>query len=139
MKLLTCSWQRAFSLLEMMIAAMVLFIAIMGVCATLLSIANLNAITKETNYAMNQARKIMEEVRVTKFDEILTTYNNKDVFVFGLSPQEADPDGQIGKISVSEVSANPELLEISVRLEWRGKAGNRNLLFRSRIAKTVEK
>jgi Tfp pilus assembly protein PilV len=126
-----------FTLIEIMIAAFILSVAILGLSVTLLSLINLHHLTKENNYALSQAKQMMEQIRAEKFDTIFDTYATLDFPVSNyLNVQKGDTDNNVGKILVSKVAGNDNLLEITITLDWQARSGhNRQLIFRSRLAK----
>jgi Tfp pilus assembly protein PilV len=89
-----------FTLIEIMIAAFILSVAILGLSVTLLSLINLHHLTKENNYALSQAKQMMEQIRAEKFDTIFDTYATLDFPVSNyLNVQKGDTDKQCGENS----------------------------------------
>ncbi|MEK7485747.1 MAG: hypothetical protein AABZ60_15605 [Planctomycetota bacterium] len=131
--------RHTFTLLEVMIAGTLLIMAIMGIAMTFLTVANLNTLSKENNFAACQARKIMEEIRSTPFKDILSKYQDKNYSIPGLNLQKGDLDENVGKIQTTKVNDKKDLLDVTVRLDWRGKVGNRSLSIKTRIAEIKKK
>lgn len=115
-----------FTLLEVLIAAVVLAIALFGLVGAFAHCAWLNANSKETTIAINAARREMDIVRGTFFNTILTTYAapNDNFVVEGLLPVPGDPDGQCGKITCTSAGA---VITITITVSWRGVAGDRGV------------
>ena len=115
-----------FTIIEVLIAAVVLSIALFGLVASFAHCAWLNSNSWESTVAINGARNEMDVVRGTYFNTILSTYAapNNNFAVPGLNPVPGDPDGLPGQIVCSQAGA---VITITVTVTWRGVAGDRSV------------
>jgi type II secretory pathway pseudopilin PulG len=99
-----------FSLVEVMIAGLVLTVAAVGMSSALLSSMTLQRGELETALARHAAQRVVEEMRGTSFADVFRGYNTNTgddtgivprgaaFDVFGLTPQDGDPDGRCGRV-----------------------------------------
>jgi prepilin-type N-terminal cleavage/methylation domain-containing protein len=104
-----------FSLLEVMFAAVILAIAISGAASAMISAMRLDRVNRETTVAMLEARSVLEQLQSLDFEAIYAAYNQSaaddggvavpgpNFAVPGLSPDPADADGIVGRVSFPEV------------------------------------
>lgn len=104
--------RRGFTLLEVMISAAILAVAISGICGSMLSALALDRVNRETTLARSAARRLLEEARGVPFAEIFATYNastaddvgltnparGANFAVDGLDPATDDADGICGRV-----------------------------------------
>jgi type II secretory pathway pseudopilin PulG len=67
---------RAFTLVEAIVAVAIVAILVIGVISTISSSAECQRLSRETLEAANLARAIMEETRTVSFVDLLTLHNN---------------------------------------------------------------
>lgn len=122
----------AFTILEVLIAAMVLAIALFGLVGAFAHCAWLNANSKETTLAINGARKQMDTVRAAYFQTIMNSYDPPDdgFAVEGLTPRVGDPDGLPGRITLAQAGG---VITVTILVEWRGVAGDRTVTLVSNV------
>ncbi len=101
-----------FTLLEVMVAAVVLAVGVASVSGAMVSAIALNNVNRETSIAQQAARMMIETVRATNFDQAFATYNlsafddplgpntaaGPNFAVAGLSPQIGDADNMAGQV-----------------------------------------
>jgi len=101
-----------FSLVEVMILAVLLLVAIGGLSGAVLSSLKLSRATEESSRADEGVRALAARMQNTDFSEIFWTYNGStaddpdgpgtapgNTFdVPGLAPRRDDPDGRVGRI-----------------------------------------
>ncbi len=101
-----------FTLLEVMVASVVLAIGVASVSAAMVSAVALNNVNRETSLAQQSARMMLETVRATQFGDAFATYNlsafddpggpgtapGQNFAVAGLSAQAGDADNMAGQI-----------------------------------------
>lgn len=104
-----------FTLLELMIAAAVLVIAISGLLAVFTGLLSLNENSRQLTLAITACQDKMEEIRDSDFDTLYSTYNGTSFEPDGF--QTADAEG-----SVYVNNADPDLLEVRVSVSWRGRS-----------------
>jgi prepilin-type N-terminal cleavage/methylation domain-containing protein len=105
---------RAFSLMELMVAALILAIVLVGLLASYVACFNLNEMAQNSSLAINAAETKTEEIKnFSNFDQIKTTYHNVS---FSLS--------SLTGAGVSYVDdTNPDLLQVTVTVCWQQKNG----------------
>jgi prepilin-type N-terminal cleavage/methylation domain-containing protein len=107
-----------FSLVELMIAVVVLTMAVAGFSSSVLSSLVLNRMNRETDVAQQAARRMLEEMQGEEFEQIFAAYNadggdyagagaeNGPGFaVDGLDLLPGDADGMVGRIEFPVVDA----------------------------------
>lgn len=106
------SGQGGFSLVEVMILALLLLVAIGGLAGAVLSSLKLARTTEESSLADDAVRSLAARMQNTTFADIFSTYNGStaddpdgpgtapgNAFdVLGLAPASNDPDGRVGRI-----------------------------------------
>lgn len=107
-----------FTLVEIIVAVLILAIAIGGISSSMLSSMALNRVNGETAVAQQAARAALEEITGVPFDEAWAIYNSDPAddgglsvaargpgfAVAGLDPQVADGDGMCGRIEFPAVT-----------------------------------
>ncbi|MFH1024846.1 MAG: hypothetical protein V1809_15810 [Planctomycetota bacterium] len=111
--------EAGFSLLEGLLAAVILVIALMGLLSAMMSASRLDQLSKQEVIASNAARQMMETLRnYSDFSYIYKSYNGLasddplgagtapggNFAVAGLSAQTSDADGFCGEILFPESS-----------------------------------
>jgi len=101
-----------FSLVEVLIAAVILAVAITGISGSILSAMALNRVNRDTALAQQAARRAMEELSGVPFAEVFACYNanagddlgltvparGPNFAVAGLDVQDGDADGFCGRV-----------------------------------------
>ncbi|MBI4616580.1 MAG: prepilin-type N-terminal cleavage/methylation domain-containing protein [Planctomycetes bacterium] len=121
-----------FSMIELIMASIVLAIALMGTLSAIFAIHRMDQAARENELATQGATEMMEEVFSSNLSSVFSTYNNYPFDVKGLSEQEADPDNRVGLVTVD--NTNPSLISVSIEVAWRGVSGNRRIQFDSKMA-----
>lgn len=104
-----------FTLLELMIGAVVLIVALVGLIAAYTGCFMLNEGARNLTIAINGAQDKMEEIRNLSFDQI-AGQDGTNFETDGL--RDSDSEG------IVEVdSSNPDLLVVTVTICWRQKGG----------------
>ncbi|MBI5366827.1 MAG: prepilin-type N-terminal cleavage/methylation domain-containing protein [Planctomycetes bacterium] len=118
--------RRGFTLLEALLACIVIVIALLGLAATLSYISRSDMSAQETSDALNAARAEIETLRATSFAQLAALANTEFAVtgLRGLNPT--------GTIQVNTV--NPALYDVTVTVSWRGVMGERSLNLRTQIA-----
>ncbi len=104
-----------FSLLELMIAAAVLIIAISGILAIFTNLLSLNENSRKLTLAITAAEDKMEEIRDANFSTIYAAYNGAN-----FEPGAFDVSDGEGNVYID--NTDPNLLEVCVSVSWRGRA-----------------
>ncbi len=107
--------KKGFTLIELMIAAAILVIALVGLLAAYTGCFGLNETARNLTIAMSGAQKEMEKIRNLAFSQISAEDGNS-FEIAGI----ADADSE-GVIEVD--SSNPDLLVVTVTVCWRQKGG----------------
>lgn len=114
------------TLIEVLVAGLVLVVAIAGLVTSLLNIVTLFDISQRYATASSDLRNMMEKVRLTPFDNILTLFPNNDADGPAANPY---PDVVGGytlsneQITVSYADVNAEPLEFRISISWQDKIG----------------
>ncbi|MBI5873880.1 MAG: prepilin-type N-terminal cleavage/methylation domain-containing protein [Candidatus Omnitrophica bacterium] len=103
-----------FTLLELMIAAAIIIVALAGLLSTYVACFELNETTRNTNLALNAAQKAMEEIRSSTFSGIASAYNGYNFAVSGMAVNKS-----VGRVYVD--STDPSLLNITIGVCWEQK------------------
>jgi len=104
--------RRGFSLVELLVAATLIVVALTGIAGSMLSSMALNRVNRETALAQQAACRALEELRSVPFGEAFFVYNTKqgdnpggtvpergpNFAVPGLTALASDPDGLVGQI-----------------------------------------
>lgn len=105
-----------FTLLELMLASVIMIVALGGLLASYVLCFNLSETAKNTTLATNAIQLELETIRDYNFYDIQSDYNNATFTVSGFANQQA-----IGSVIVESISA--DLLRITVSVSWRQKGG----------------
>lgn len=106
---------KGFTLLELMVTAAVLVIAITGLLALFTGLSSLNENSKNISLAMTACQDKMEEIRDSDFSTLYTIYNGANFNPAGFPAADA-------KGNVSIINTNPDLLEICISVSWRERS-----------------
>ena len=115
MKIQDTKDSEGFTLLELMIGASVLVVALVGLIAAFSGCFTLNETARNTTIAINGAQDRIEWIRNITFDQIA----NQDGTNFEI---DGLPDGDSEGI-VEVDSINPDLYRITITISWRQKGG----------------
>lgn len=113
-------------MIEVMIAAIVLVVAVGGLSSSVVSAMRLNQVNEETARAHDIARAMAGNIQATPFNEIWRTFNADDsddpggvgtatgpnFAVAALPTQEGDQDGMVGQIVFPGVAVGGGDLEL---------------------------
>ena len=122
-KIIQSFGNKSFTLMELMIAALVLALVLVGLLASYISCMQLTEIARNTSLAMNEIRIKVEEIEQQAEQPIVAAHNFSSI--------EVDYDDisfplttSLNGMGVSYVDAsNPDLLEITVTVCWRQSRG----------------
>jgi len=108
-------YQKGFTLLELIIGAGILTVAIVGLLASFANCFTLNETSRNFTITVNNAQEKIEEIHNLTFDQILSQ-DGLNFEIAGLPDNDSE-----GLIEVASI--NPNLLEITVTVCWRQKGG----------------
>ncbi len=117
---------QGFTLVELLLATMILVIFLTGFVQVFFRSKVLAELTRNKTAAMSEAIGKMEEIRISDFSTIITTYDNK---TFTLPQLDANRKGGNGYIYVTTIAAN-ELLEVEIVITWWEKVERRAIFDR---------
>jgi hypothetical protein len=112
------------TLLEIVIAAMVLVVGLLSFFAVFLNCTKLDQTSKESITAMNFARKTMESLRATDFDLIP---GKAGPIPANEAPVELDVITSVPVGNITIVTRPDGLLDVTVIVRWAGVTGDRKL------------
>ncbi|MHC4661758.1 MAG: type IV pilus modification PilV family protein [Planctomycetota bacterium] len=120
--------QKGLTLIEVMIAAMVLVVGILSFFAVFLNCFRMDDISKENIIAVNHARLMMESIRAMPFEDI----DDMNGHTFDIaSLRRINPSIEPGSVSVNSSITN--LLDVTVTVNWAGRDGDRSLNLQARF------
>ena len=100
---------KAFTLIELMVAAAILLVTLVGILLSYVRSLELAELSKNSSIAVNAVRSRMEQIRNTQFSQILATYNNVTFTAAGFNG-----------LGISYVTAvNADLLQVTISFSWR--------------------
>jgi type II secretory pathway pseudopilin PulG len=119
---------RGFTLLELMIVAGILLIAILGLLATFINCMFLNESNKNLTIAVNDAQYALEQIKSIAFNQISNFINNFNPTQFSNLNNET--------ITFPSPSYGAKISEITVNVSWkeRNEPNPRNFQLSTRIA-----
>ncbi|MBU1147969.1 MAG: prepilin-type N-terminal cleavage/methylation domain-containing protein [Candidatus Omnitrophica bacterium] len=106
---------KGFTLLELMITAAILVIAITGLLALFTGLSSLNQNSKNITLAMIACQDKMEEIRDSDFSTLYVNYNGANFDPAGFPTADAE-----GAISIN--NTDPDLLEVCAAVSWRERS-----------------
>ena len=106
---------KGFTLLELMIAAGVLIVALSGLLAIFTNLLSLNENSRKLTIAMAACQDKLEEIRNSNFSTLYATYNNASFDPAGFTVGQAK-----GNVSIN--NSNPNLLQVFVSVSWRTRS-----------------
>ncbi len=105
-----------FTLIELMLAAAVLIVVVVGLLATYVGCFTINETAKNLTLAINAAQQTLEEIRDYNFYSIYDDYNNTTFEASGIP----NSDGE-GSVKIND--SNPDLLKVTISVCWRQRGG----------------
>ncbi len=121
-----------FTILEVMIAATIILLVLVGLLSSLAKSQQLKQNTAEYQVALEAARNKFEQIQSTTFSQITATFNNTWFAVPGLLHENRSTSGTVnytipGRTNVGRVtvdSTNANLLLVTIDLQWIGTMSN---------------
>ena len=105
--------QQGLTLVELMIAAVIMIAAFTGVLLTYIKCVELSELSKNSSIALSAAKNQLESIKNTPFANIFANYNQVSF----------NPVGLTGK-GVSYIdNTNPDLLKVTISVSWRQSNG----------------
>lgn len=105
--------QSGFTLVELLVASMILIITIVGILISYIRSLELAEMSRNSSVAINASRSRIEQMKNTDFAQIVTNFNNVTYTVPGFSG--------IGVSYVTTVSAN--LIQVTATFCWQQRNG----------------
>ncbi len=105
--------KKAFTLVELMVAAVLMIIAFVGILTAYIRCIELSEMSRNSSIALNGCKNVMEQIKNTTFTDIENDFDQVTFTIAGLNG-----------IGVSYVDpSNPDLLSVKVAFCWRQKNG----------------
>lgn len=101
--------KKGVTLVEMLLAAVILAYAVCGILALHVSCFDLVSTSKNISIAVNASQGLMEEIRNASFPQIFDNYNNLNFTVNTMSSNR-------GVVYVDDT--DPELLRVTISVCW---------------------
>lgn len=122
---------RGFTLLEVMIALVILTFAMMAVLSMVLQGTSDQQAAREQQTAREAAMARIEQIKSGAFTSV-PSFNNQTFVVEGLSDQAQSDRKARGSVAID--SSNPRLYDILVTVSWKGRKGASSYSMRSLVA-----
>lgn len=106
----------SFTLMELMLAATILVVALVGLLATYVGCFTINETAKNLTLAINAAQQKLEEIRDYNFYKIYEDYNNTTFEVSEIPDSDAE-----GSVNIDDT--DPDLIKITVSVCWQQRGG----------------
>ena len=123
--------RRGLTLVEVFVALAVLAIGALAMVTSFISSTTLDQISNETSMALNEVRRVMEEIVRLPFDDI-DQYNPYIPVVFDVSQGAVLLNPVIGEQHCGSVTISPEdgngMKEVVVTVVWRSTSGGERRL-----------
>jgi len=103
------------TLIELLIATVILVVAISGILSTFAGLLSINENARKLSLAMTAVHGKMEEIRDSDFGTLFATYNETNFDPSGFAPADAK-----GNVHIDNTDLN--LLEVCVSVSWRGRS-----------------
>jgi type II secretory pathway pseudopilin PulG len=107
---------KAFTLLELIIVCGIVIIALTGLLATFVACLELVETTKNSQMAMEEAQRVLEEMRTVVFTSVYSSYNG---YSFQVSAMPAGMSA--GKVYIN--NTNADLLNATIGVCWEQRGG----------------
>ncbi len=124
--------KKGFTLLEVMVAMVVLMIAISGIYVSLISVYRLNRSNEETQLAILACQNEMENLLTEPFED-LPSKDGKEIFVQGL--RYPDNRKNNGEVRVDTTYIAQGILSIKVTIQWKSANVNRTTFLQTFVEK----
>ena len=118
-----------FTMLELMFGSVILLVVIVGLLSFYRSPFVLNELSRDTTIAVQDVSKVIEQMRVTPFGSIQTTY--WDTWAQGNGAKNLPLEA----IAVSYNGTDP--LEFTVTAQWTRRERTRDIRLSSRLTQAV--
>lgn len=104
---------QGFTLPELMVSAMIMILAFMGILYTYVRYLELDELSRNTSLALQASQDKIETIKNTAYDQIVATYNNQTFTYTGIN----------GRGSIRIDSTNPKLMLVTVTFCWKQSNG----------------
>lgn len=125
-----------FTLFEVMVSVAILAIALVGILALYYQTVVLTQFSREMQTAVFAAQAKLEEIRGTRFVDIPTKWPAGGPTYFAVPGIGADqiisPEPQAGSVSIDYT--NPNLINVTVRIHWKGPNATLDKSFKTMIS-----
>ncbi|MHC4940868.1 MAG: prepilin-type N-terminal cleavage/methylation domain-containing protein [Planctomycetota bacterium] len=119
---------RGFSLVELLLASVLLAIVAVGVAAAMIQTPRLTRSAREDVAIRVAMRAIVAEISAAPFSEVPATYDGLAFDVAGIEATKGDEDGLPGSVRIDVVGdAAATYYVVTVSVDWYGVGGVRNL------------
>ena len=136
------SFRAGFTLLEMMIGSIVMSVSLVGMLGVIGAGFGMSRSARELTQAKDAAVRKLEQIRElsrTNFAQVQANYTGtsaaRNFAVPPLSATVGDADGRPGRVTVvSSALGGASLLDVTIRVDWRGANGPRSYELQSRLS-----
>ena len=120
-----------FTMLELVIASAILLVAVLGLLSVYQSPFVLNEVVRDTTTAVQDASKVIEQIRVTAFASVQMTDPWWDTWAQNNGAKNLPSE------TVSVAYAGTDPLELTVTVQWTRRNRTRNIRLTSRITQAA--
>ena len=110
---------RGFSLIESLMAGLVLVIASLGVAASVAQGSGITDRTRNEARAWNAIRTVHSTLTADAFSTVATNFHQKGFAVPGLRAVDGDSDGLPGSIVMADVPDVPSCYMVTAMVRWQ--------------------
>jgi len=111
---------RGFSLLEVMIALVVLTFSMISVMTMVIQASATQQVARETETAKEAAMAQLAKIRMSTFDNV-STFQGATFVVDGLNDARQSDQKCRGNVSID--MSNPDVFDVLVTVNWKGRKG----------------
>ena len=120
--------QQGFTLVEFAASVAVVAVALVGTAASIAAAAEMSRSTQQTRAASRGAATLMENIRATPFDRLVSDYDDTTHTVKGIEDSESGTgSARVTVVEEATGSTKWKVYRVTVNTTWKGVAGDQNM------------